>query len=127
MHHTRDGHRQACRRTDHPDATLENARREGVADRVTISTADMRQIPFPDGHFDVIVSKDAIHNVYRANERAAAVREIARVLSGPDIKEKFASIGVEPATWSPEQVTAAIKQDIARFGKLIKEAGIRAE
>src|SRR5262245_30089709 len=41
---------------NHPDATLENARREGVADRVTVSTADMRQIPFPDGHFDVIVS-----------------------------------------------------------------------
>lgn len=65
---------------NHPDGTLENARRDGVADRVTISTADMRQIPFPYGHFDVIVSKEAIHNVYQANERAAAVREIARVL-----------------------------------------------
>ena len=65
---------------NHPDAALENARREGVADRVTIATADMREIPFPDGHFDVVVSKDAIHNVYQANERAAAVREIARVL-----------------------------------------------
>lgn len=65
---------------NHPDATLENARREGVADRVTISTADMRQIPFPDGRFDVIVSNAAIHNVYKADERAAAVREIARVL-----------------------------------------------
>ena len=65
---------------NHPDAALENARREGVADRVTILTADMRQIPFPDGHFDVIVSNVAIHNLYKANERAAAVREIARVL-----------------------------------------------
>ena len=65
---------------NHPDGTLENARREGVADRVTILTADMRQIPFPDGHFDVIVSNVAIHNLYKANERAAAVREIARVL-----------------------------------------------
>jgi arsenite methyltransferase len=63
-----------------PDAALENARREGVAERVTISTADMRQIPFPDALFDVIVSNVAIHNVYQANERAAAVREIARVL-----------------------------------------------
>jgi arsenite methyltransferase len=65
---------------NHPDAAVENARREGVADRVTILTADMRQIPFPDGHFDVIVSNGAIHNLYKANERAAAVREIARVL-----------------------------------------------
>jgi len=65
---------------NHPDGTLENARREGVADRVTVKTADMRQIPFPDGHFDVIVSNVAIHNLYKAEERAAAVREIARVL-----------------------------------------------
>ncbi len=65
---------------NHPDAVLENARLEGVADRVTIKTADMRQIPFPDSHFDVIVSNAAIHNVYKTDERAAAVREIARVL-----------------------------------------------
>ena len=63
-----------------PDAALENAQREGVADRVAVRTADMRQIPFPDGHFDVIVSNAAIHNLSRAQERAAAVREIARVL-----------------------------------------------
>jgi ubiquinone/menaquinone biosynthesis C-methylase UbiE len=63
-----------------PEGALENARREGVADRVTVTTADMRQIPFPDGHFDVIVSNGAIHNLYKADERAAAVREIARVL-----------------------------------------------
>lgn len=65
---------------NHPDAALENARREGVADRVTIKTADMRQIPFPDGYFDVIVSNVAIHNLYKKEERAAAVREIERVL-----------------------------------------------
>lgn len=65
---------------NNPDAARENARREGVADRVTILTADMRQIPFPDGHFDVIVSNAAIHNIYKADERATAVREIARVL-----------------------------------------------
>jgi ubiquinone/menaquinone biosynthesis C-methylase UbiE len=65
---------------NHPDGTLENARREGVADRVSVLTADMRQVPFPDGHFDVIVSNVAIHNLYQASERATAVREIARVL-----------------------------------------------
>ncbi len=65
---------------NNPDAARENARREGVADRVTVVTADMRQIPFPDGHFDVIVSNAAIHNIYKANERAVAVGEIARVL-----------------------------------------------
>jgi ubiquinone/menaquinone biosynthesis C-methylase UbiE len=63
-----------------PDAVLENARYEGVDDRVEVRTADMRQIPFPDGTFDVILSRAAIHNIYSANDRAAAIREIARVL-----------------------------------------------
>ncbi|HEY1250105.1 MAG TPA: class I SAM-dependent methyltransferase [Thermoanaerobaculia bacterium] len=64
-----------------PEATLENARLEGVADRVEVQTADMRKIPFPDGAFDVIVSSQAIHNVYDAGGRAQAIGEIARVLA----------------------------------------------
>jgi SAM-dependent methyltransferase len=63
-----------------PEATLENARRENVAERVKIETADMRKMPFADGTFDVIVSRAAIHNLYSADDRAAAIREIARVL-----------------------------------------------
>ena len=65
---------------NHPDAATENARREGVESRVTVKTADMREIPFHDGHFDVVVSNAAIHNLSKADERAAAIREIARVL-----------------------------------------------
>jgi ubiquinone/menaquinone biosynthesis C-methylase UbiE len=63
-----------------PDATLENAQREGVADRVEVKTADMRELPFPDGSFDVVVSNVAIHNLYAAAERDRALGEIARVL-----------------------------------------------
>jgi ubiquinone/menaquinone biosynthesis C-methylase UbiE len=63
-----------------PEATLENARLEGVADRVEVRTADMRQLPFPDGTFDVVVSNVAIHNLYQPAERQRAIAEIARVL-----------------------------------------------
>lgn len=63
-----------------PESTLENARREGVADRVSVQTADMREIPFADGTFDVVVSCAAIHNIYTAAGRAAAISEISRVL-----------------------------------------------
>lgn len=63
-----------------PEATLDNARREGVAARVDVRTADMRALPFAEASFDVVVSRAAIHNLYDAADRAQAIRELARVL-----------------------------------------------
>ncbi len=63
-----------------PEATEENAKREGVAERVAVQTGDMREMPFPDGAFDVVVSNVAIHNIYSREGRAKAMGEIARVL-----------------------------------------------
>ena len=63
-----------------PEATQENARLEGVSDRVEVKDGDARQLPFADGTFDVVVTKDVLHNIYTAAERDTAVREIARVL-----------------------------------------------
>lgn len=63
-----------------PEAALENARLEGVADRVEVHTGDMRKMPFPDGSFDTVLSMNAIHNIYSAPGRATAIAEICRVL-----------------------------------------------
>lgn len=63
-----------------PEATLENAKAENVADRVEVRTADMRDLPFPDGSMDAVISIIAIHNVPDENGRAEAIMEIARVL-----------------------------------------------
>ncbi len=60
--------------------TRRNAELEGVAERIELRTGDMRQLPFDDGSFDVVVSSLAIHNVAGAGERAKALREAARVL-----------------------------------------------
>jgi SAM-dependent methyltransferase len=63
-----------------PDAVLENARAEGVAERVEVQDGDARKLPFPDGSFDVVVSSLAIHNIPEREGRAQAMREIGRVL-----------------------------------------------
>jgi len=63
-----------------PEATQENARLEGVSDRVEVKDGDARRLPFADGTFDVVVTKEVLHNIYNAAERDTAVREIARVL-----------------------------------------------
>jgi tripartite-type tricarboxylate transporter receptor subunit TctC len=54
--------------------------------------------------------------------------EISRYISLPDTKEKLlVAAASEVVASSPEQLTAAMKADIARMGKVIREAGIRAE
>ena len=63
-----------------PEATLENARAESVADRVEVKTGDMRDLPFPDESIDAVISSMAIHNVREKEGRAQAIREINRVL-----------------------------------------------
>jgi len=63
-----------------PDVPLKNAALERVADRVAVNTADMRRLPFAEKTFDVVLSRAAIHNLYSAQDREAAIREIARVL-----------------------------------------------
>jgi arsenite methyltransferase len=63
-----------------PEATLRNARAEGVEDRVSLRDGDARQLPFDDASFDAVVSSWAIHNIYDADGRAQALREMARVV-----------------------------------------------
>jgi len=63
-----------------PEATMANARIEGVADRVELKDGDARKLPFADRSFDVILSSWALHNIYEREQRTVAVREIARVL-----------------------------------------------
>lgn len=63
-----------------PEATMENASIEGVAERVEVHTADMRTMPFQGGSFDTVLSMNAIHNIYSGPGRDAAIAEICRVL-----------------------------------------------
>lgn len=54
-------------------------------------------------------------------------QEIVRVLSSADAKAKFFSMGVEAAGSSSEHLAAKVKSEMTRMGKVIRDAGIRAE
>jgi SAM-dependent methyltransferase len=62
------------------EATLENARCEGVAERVELIDGDARQLPFEKESFDVVLSSWALHNIYDVAGRRRALEEIVRVL-----------------------------------------------
>lgn len=57
-----------------------NARIEGVDDRVTIRDADMVQLPFDDGSFDLVTASFSLRCLALATERAQALDEAIRVL-----------------------------------------------
>ena len=54
-------------------------------------------------------------------------QEIARLFSRPEIKERFVNAGLEAIGSTPEQYAAEIKSATVKIGKLIKDAGIKAD
>ncbi len=54
-------------------------------------------------------------------------REITRVLNTEEVRTRFLNAGVETATSSPEQFSATIKSEMAKWGKVVKDAGIKAD
>jgi tripartite-type tricarboxylate transporter receptor subunit TctC len=53
--------------------------------------------------------------------------EIVRTLKSPDTRERLQSLGADPVGNTPEQYTAFIQNDTAKWGKVIKAAGIKGE
>lgn len=62
------------------EKTLENAEREGVKQRVTVHTGDVRKLPFPDATFDAVVSSLCLHNIEDKKGREKALLEMLRTL-----------------------------------------------
>ena len=53
--------------------------------------------------------------------------EIKKIVAMPDTKEKLNAQGFEPYYNGPAETAAIIKSDIAKYGKIIKEANIKGE
>jgi tripartite-type tricarboxylate transporter receptor subunit TctC len=53
--------------------------------------------------------------------------ELAKAVYALDMKPRFAQAGVEPLTSTPDEFARFIQSEATRFGKVIKEAGIKGE
>jgi arsenite methyltransferase len=87
------------------DAARENAKAEGVADRVRVESGDMRKLPHPAGNFDLVVSTWAIHHMQDEPDRDQAVRELYRV------------------TKPGGRIVIADTQYTGRYAQILREAG----
>ncbi|MGZ8231612.1 MAG: tripartite tricarboxylate transporter substrate-binding protein, partial [Burkholderiales bacterium] len=53
--------------------------------------------------------------------------EFARILKLPEIQERYAASGSTITGGPPEEMRAILKTELAKYGKLVKEAGITTE
>jgi tripartite-type tricarboxylate transporter receptor subunit TctC len=53
--------------------------------------------------------------------------EIVRAHALPDLKERYANLGVEATSSTPEQFTAYIKSEVARFAKVLRDTGVKLD
>jgi tripartite-type tricarboxylate transporter receptor subunit TctC len=53
--------------------------------------------------------------------------ELVRIMHAPDLKERLATMGTEPRTSTPEEFSAYLKEETARWGEIVRKAGVKAE
>lgn len=62
-----------------------------------------------------------------AADVAAFQRDVASVLQVPDVRLNFANQGLDPVANSPAEFAAFLREETAKWSKLIRDAGIVAE
>ena len=53
--------------------------------------------------------------------------EAVKALTSPELRERYAALGVTPIADTPEQYAATIRNDIARWAKVVRAANLRIE
>jgi tripartite-type tricarboxylate transporter receptor subunit TctC len=52
---------------------------------------------------------------------------VAKAVTSPDLSQRLMSSGAEPSPSSPEELTRYMKEESARWTKVIRAAGVKAE
>jgi len=102
-------------------AVASSSRQSALPDTPTFAEAGLRD--FEIDNFTGLVGPAGMPAEAVAKLHAAAVKALAT----PQVKERFASLGVQPVGDTPEQFGAVIREDLARWSKVIKSAGVKVE
>lgn len=58
---------------------------------------------------------------------AKLAAEIKAIVAQPEVRERFYSQGIEPASAAPEEFAGYIKATVAKYSKVVKDLGLKAE
>ncbi len=53
--------------------------------------------------------------------------EIVKIINMPDVRERFAGLGLDPVGGTPEEFAAFQKAEIVKWAKVVKEGGVKVE
>jgi len=54
-------------------------------------------------------------------------REVVKALADPEIKEKYAAVGLKPSGTTPEKTAQIVQEQLTRYGKAIRDNNIKAD
>jgi tripartite-type tricarboxylate transporter receptor subunit TctC len=53
--------------------------------------------------------------------------ELVKIMHAPDVKERLAAMATDPLTSTPEEFAAYLKQEIAKWGDVVRKANLKAD
>ncbi len=87
----------------------------------TMGEAGLSAVDVTVGFFFLTASATPRQNVHVLN------REVVRAIDAQDVKERLAAAGVEPRSSTVDELDALLKSEVARWGKIIKDSGVRLD
>jgi tripartite-type tricarboxylate transporter receptor subunit TctC len=54
-------------------------------------------------------------------------REVVKIMREPDIRERFANDGFDPAGYTPAEFSKFLREELAKWARVVKSAGIKPE
>ncbi len=53
--------------------------------------------------------------------------ELVKIMHSPELKERLATLATDPMTSTPEEFAAYLRQEIAKWGDVVRKAGLKAD
>ena len=53
--------------------------------------------------------------------------EISKIMQSPDVKQRYAQLGVDPVASTPEQFKAYIQSETAKWAEVVKRSGAKVD
>jgi tripartite-type tricarboxylate transporter receptor subunit TctC len=113
-------------------AHVKGGRLKAIAVSSATRSSSLPEVPtFIESGLADFVSSSWVGILAPARTPAAIVRrlntELNAVLADPAVRERLAVLGIDPAPGTPEQFLEDMRRDLAKYGPVVRAAGIKVE